>query len=325
MLLSSHMSGYMIISGVAPARPKCIALVYIKLMVVVNQAAFHCLLHWHKSNVSKCNNLYTDLQALVDANQHKTGIAFLCICTGDPNKEDFIANCTALEKMENCLGTKLGYLTTSVGTNMTTSQSDSLVSQVPMLGLPESYNRVVFYFLGHGNDDSLQFADGFVERQHIISTFQLISPTNENLFKIFIFDSCRMVDVTTCEAIQESSDYRALTGESWEAIGRYPESVNTLVINATTCNSRAYYSAIDGCGLLTNFFTELAPTRNESLRDLLAVIRQKIARKTQMDTLNTTQILVYEDKVMGFINLLAESQGTGIYSYIVSNLVLYSL
>ena len=296
-----------------------------KLMVVVNQAAFHCLLHWHKNDVSKCNNLYTDLQALVDANQHKAGIAFLCVSTGDPRSGDFIANSTALEKMEDCLGTKLGYLTISVGTNMTTSQFGSLVSQVTMLKLPESYNRVMFYFFGHGNDDSLQFADGAIERQHIISKFQLISPTNENLFKIFIFDSCRMVNVTMCEAIQESSGCKALAGEAWEAIGQYPESVNTLVINATTCNSKAYYRDIDGCGLLTKFFTELAPTRNESLRDLLAVMRQKIAHETQMDTLNTTQILVYEDRVMGIINLLAESQGTGIYSCIISNLVLYSL
>ena len=252
-------------------------------------------------------NLYTDIQVLVNANPHKAGIAILCV------SGNFIPNCTALEKMEDCLGMKLGYLTISVGTNITTSQVDSLISQLAMLKLPESYNRVIFYFFGHGNDDALQFADGTIERQYIISKFQLISPTNANLFKIFMFDSCRMVDVTTCEAIQESSGYKALAGdhESWEAKGQYPESVNTLVINATTCNSKAYYRDRDGCGLLTKYFTELAPTRNESLRDLLAVIRQKIADETQKETLKTTQILVYEDKVMGFINLLAESQGTG--------------
>ena len=262
-------------------------------------------------------NFYTDIQVLVNANPHKAGIAILCV------SGDFIPNCTALEKMEDCLGTKFGYLTISVGTNITTSQVDSLISQLAMLKLPESHNRVIFYFFGHGSDDSLQFADGTIERQYIISKFQLISPTNANLFKIFIFDSCRMVNGTTCEAIQESSDcktsssYRVLAGESWKAKGQYPESVNTLVINATTCNSKAYYRDIDGCGLLTKFFTELAPTRNESLRDLLAVIRQKIAHETQMETLTTTQILVYEDKVMGIINLLAESQGTGTWLLIL--------
>ena len=260
-------------------------------------------------------NPYTDIQALANANPHKAGIAFLCVSTGDPCSRDFIANCTALEKMEDCLGTKLGYLTISVGTNMTTSQLDSLISQLAMLKLPEKYKRVIAYFFGHGNDDSLQFADGFVEREHIISKFQLISPTNANVFNIFIFDSCRMVNGTTCKGIQESSDCKALAGESWEAKGQYPESVNTLVINATTCNNKAYYRESDGCGFLTKFFTELAPTRNESLRDLLAVIRQKIAHETQMETLKTIQILVYEDKVMGIINLLAESQGTGIRRY----------
>ena len=260
-------------------------------------------------------NLYTDIQVLVNANPHKAGIAILCV------SGNFITNCTASEKMKDCLGTKLGYLTISVGTNITTNQLDSLISQLAMLKLPESYNRVIFYFFGHGSDESLQFADGTIERQYIISKFQLISSTNVNLFKIFIFDSCRMVNGTTCEGIQESSDcktsssYRVLAGESWKAKGQYPESVNTLVINATTCNNKAYYRDIDGCGLLTKYFTELAPTRNESLRDLLAVIRQKIAHETQMEMLKTTQILVYEDKVMGIINLLAESQGTGEYLY----------
>ena len=244
-------------------------------------------------------------------NPHKAGIAFLCVSTDDPRSENFIANCTALEKMNNCLGTKLGYLTISAGTNMTTNQLESIIGQLTLLDLPESYERVVFYYFGHGSDDSLKFTDGFIERQYIISKFQLIGPTNENLFRIFIFDSCRMVNITTCEAVQESSSCRALAGEPWEAKGKYPESVNTLVINATTCNSKAYYRESDGYGLLTQFFTELAPTRNESLRDLLAVVRQMIAHEMQLETLKTTQILVYEDKIMGIINLLAESRGTG--------------
>ena len=256
-----------------------------------------------------CTNFYSDIQALVDANPHKVGIAILCV------SGNFVPICTALERMDDCLGMKLGYLPISVGTNMTTSQLDLLISQLTTLKLPESYNRIIAYFFGHGNDDSLQFADEFVERQYIISKFQLISPTNENLYKIFIFDSCRMANATTCDAIKESSDYKALAGEPWKSKGQYPESVDTLVINATTYNSKAYYRESDGCGLLTKFFTELAPTRNESLRDLLAVIRQKIAHETQLETSKTTQILVYEDKVMGIINLLAESQGTGIYSY----------
>ena len=71
----------------------------------------------------------------------------MCVSTGDPQSEDFIANCTALEKMEDCLGMKLGYLTISVGTNMATNQLDSLISQLPMLNLPrvivESYSTTL--------------------------------------------------------------------------------------------------------------------------------------------------------------------------------------
>ena len=59
--------------------------------------------------------------------------------------------------------------------------------------------------------------------------------------------------------------------------------------------------------LMTYHLTELASTRNESLSDLLVAVRKRMAKETQ----NITQILVYEDKLMGTVNLLAESQGTG--------------
>ena len=243
---------------------------------------------------------------LVKGNPGRSGIAFLCVSTGSPGEKDFIANCTAMEKMKVCLGEKLGYLPIPVGMNMTTHQLDILIGKIEKLKLPESYCRVIFYFFGHGNDDFVKLADDFVERQHIISKFQFICPPNSNVFKIFIFDSCRKTKPLTCEAVQESDDKKAaLSGESWKVRGQYPESTNTLVINATDCNSKAYYHEANGCGLMTRFFAELAPTRNESLRDLLAAVRQEIAAHME------TQILVYEDKLMGTVNLLAESQGTG--------------
>ena len=247
----------------------------------------------------------------MQANPGKFGIAFLCVSTGSPGTDEYIANCTALEKMKECLGEKLGYLTFDVGTNITTSQMDSIISQVETLKLPPSYQRVIFYFFGHGNDESVKLADGYYPRQHIISKFQLICPSESDVFKIFIFDSCRMVNgtATTCEAVQESNEQRALTGgEAWKTRGQYPESTNTLVINATDLDSKAYYLTTNGCGLMTQFFTELAPTRNESFRDLLVAVRKEIAEQT------TAQILVYEDKLMGTVNLLAESQGTGKYN-----------
>ena len=214
-----------------------------------------------------------------------------------------------MERMKDCLGEKLGYLTIDVGMNITTGQLDSLIDQVKQLKLPESYQRVIVYFFGHGNDNSVKLADGYVERKHIISKFQLICPPESDVFKIFIFDSCRMVKAITCEAVQESIEQKALTGgEAWKSKGTYPESTNTLVINATDCNSKAYYRVKNGCGLMTQFFTELAPTRNVSFHDLLVAMRQKIIAHTMSKRM---QILVYEDKLMGTVNLLAESQGTG--------------
>ena len=191
--------------------------------------------------------------------------------------------------------------------NVNTFQLDSLVSQIENVSLPESYCRVLFYFFGHGNEESVKLADEYVERQYIISKLQVLSPPDSNIYTIFVFDSCRKVDEPTCVALQESSYFKALAGEAWKSKGQYPDSSNTLVINATNFNCKAYYRVTDGCGLMTYHLTELASTRNESLSDLLVAVRKRMAKETQ----NITQILVYEDKLMGTVNLLAESQGTG--------------
>ena len=191
--------------------------------------------------------LYTDVQDLVKVNSHKSGIAFLCVTTY-PGTDDFIENCTAMMKMQDCFCEKLGYLTISVGMNVNTFQLDSLVSQIENVSLPESYCRVLFYFFGHGNEESVKLADEYVERQYIISKLQVLSPPDSNIYTIFVFDSCRKVDEPTCVALQESSYFKALAGEAWKSKGQYPDSSNTLVINATNFNCKAYYRVTDGCG-----------------------------------------------------------------------------
>ena len=239
----------------------------------------------------------------MNANTGKRGLAFLCVCTGYKDSKDYIENCIAMKEMQDCLEKKLGYVTVPLGTNVTTYQLDSLLNQFGKFKLPESFDRVVFYFFGHGNDLLVKFANTFVERKYIISKFQSICPPKSNVYKIFIFDSCRKVNGVTTVAVEETCQKQSL--EQWQSEGQYPESTNTLVINSTDYNHKAYYTC--GCGLMTKFFTELAPTRNESLRDLLAAVRQKIFSVLP----NGNQVLVYEDKLMGKCNLLAESQGEG--------------
>ena len=218
-----------------------------------------------------------------------------------------------MTKMQVCFEEKLGYLTIPVGMNVTPHQLDLIIAQVEKLELPETYRRSLFYFFGHGNEKSVKFADGYVERQYIISKFQAICPQDsDKVFKIFIFDSCRTGNYITCHAQQETGE---LSGDKvWKQTGQYPASSNTLVINATQAHCKAFYLVENGCGLMTRFFTELAPTRNESLYDLLVAVRQEIVAyqlKKSSDDPEHTQVLVYEDNLMGVVHLLAESRGTG--------------
>ena len=255
----------------------------------------------------------TDIVKLIKDNPQKKMIAFLCVCTGDRDKENYIEKCTAMEKMRDCFETKLGYLTIPVGENVTTTQLDDLINQIKVIGtnfIPNLFTRVLFYFFGHGTEDSIQLADGFYRRDVIIKSFQSICPqdtADHDIYKIFIFDCCRVVINTTTEAVQVSEEQRSLGGDEppWTVRSKYPASTNTLVINATDCNCKAYYKVTNGCGLMTYFFSQLAPKRNESLGDLLVAVRREIVIQC-----SSGQMLVYEDKLMGTCNLLAESCGT---------------
>ena len=254
----------------------------------------------------------TDISKVVNTNADKSGVAFLCVCTSSPKAKNFIKDCTVMERMQECLDTKLGYLTIPLGTNVSSSQFDAFIAHIEALTLPASYNRVIFYFFGHGNDNLVMLSDQPVERKFIISKLQKICSPESDVYKILIFDSCRIENDVTTKPVQESGEQKPLYGDGppWRAEGNYPALTNTLVINATDCNSLAYYKVMNGCGLMTHYFAELAPKLNESLRDLLAAIRQEVIAMT---TSEMTQVLVYEDKLIGKCNLLAESRGTGKY------------
>lgn len=253
--------------------------------------------------------MYLDIPKILNACSNKEGLAFLSGCSGTPGTEDYIENCTAIERMKYCLETQLGYVTVVVGENVTRSNLISLLRQVEKLSLPINFNRVFFYFFGHGTKETIQVADGCINRSEIISGFQSICPPERDVFRIFMFDCCRVRDTTTPK-------YR----NPWSSGGEYPDSTNTLVIYATEKDFKAYYGVTNGCGLMTYFFTELAPTMNDSIRELLAAIRveiRSVARKNLV-----TQVLVYEDKLMGKCNLLAESHGEGRCFNITKHLVL---
>ena len=248
----------------------------------------------------------------------KEGIAFICVSTGHPDSKDYIADCIAGDKMVECLGTKLGYHTIHVK-NMTSGDLDNLLGQIERRTLPASYHRAIFYFFGHGNATSVRMADGaYIERSHIAKTFHSICPPDSDVTKTIIFESCRLEGGVTCKAVQEMSIKPLPGGVCSEVGGSYPALKNTLIIDATNFDNEAHYK--NGCGLFTRHFTELAPTLNVSLYELLVEVRKAVIEETPPGRVNREQLLDFRDMLISSVCLLAESQGTGELIKIISGI-----
>lgn len=250
----------------------------------------------------------------------KAGIAFICVSTGYPNPDnkDYIANCSAGDKMVECLGTKLGYHIDRVGTNwnMTTEDLDDFLTKIEKTKLPKSYRRAIFYFFGHGNASHVKTANGEYKRHDIVSRFQSICPPDSDVFKTIIFECCReKIDPypINCKPQQETPLRRALAfyhdGSKHE--GPYPMAKNLLVIDATNFNNKAHYFEKSGHGVFTKHFTRLAPTENVSFDDLLVKVRAEAVAETSSELAPEEQLVDFKHLLMGSIYLLAESQGTG--------------
>ena len=265
------------------------------------------------------------MQDQLNRNTHKAGLCVICSCNR-PRYAEPIENCTAPEKMNTCFGLKLGYSTIEVEPNLSKQTLFRLLRDLSGLKIPKSCGkdfRLLFYFFGHGNEREICLADCNVERSQIISELQRMDPV---LFKIVLFDSCRSEndeEVNEVEPIQET--VACLPGKSqWENEDHYPyaKCVNTLVIHSTDYRCKAYYIDGDkdpemkGCGLVTHYFTTLAPQLNEPLSAVLAEVRKKVDTFIRERAIHQTnsyppQVLIYEDRLMGNVNLLAESKGTG--------------
>ena len=216
-------------------------------------------------------------------------------------------------RIRECFEDKLGYLVIpvgQVGTPITSTVLDKVLQEFSDVQLPESYQRVFFYYFGHGNEDLIVLDDKIVECNYIIhKIYKSTSQQNDtsehttcnDMFYIFLFDSCRTSNnLTTFERQWKSMDL-----------------VNTFVIKAADYGSQAYFAndpskQVQGCGLVTLYLTELAPMLNMSLNDLLKNVRVKVHKYVQEHPhCEHPQVLVFEDRLMGHVNLLAESAGSG--------------
>ena len=269
------------------------------------------------------------IQEQVDRYPHKRGLCILCACTNAWCAKECIEPSDAVERMRKCFDNELGYLVIQVGSKITSENLDEVLQELSEVRLPCSYCRFFFYYFGHGTEESLCLADRDVERKYIIGRLQSMCPSHPvELFKIFLFDSCRTIYPLTTQAIQVSErsvagELGGGGGETWQNRWNYPSSSNTLVINATDFSCKAYYindAQVRGCGLVTLYFTDLAAVMNASLSEVLTEVRKKVVTymKSHPDDVQrytghqyVPQVLVYEDRLMGRVNLLAESIGKG--------------
>lgn len=230
--------------------------------------------------------------------------------------------------MVKCFGTELGYVTHEVGPNMSSHDLNNLLQALSELIIPDNCSkdfRFLLSFFGHGNEEEICLSDGNVKRSSIIIELQKMSRA---LFKIILFDSCRTGSspVKMSTPIQETQMLGDMPAgkTQWESKSYYPHAdcVNTLVIYATDFKCKAYYTIVDGCGLVTHFLTKLASSLNKSLPVVLENVRKEVDETIKACGVEIIflagnsppyQVLIYEDRLMGDVNFLAESKGNGNY------------
>ena len=278
------------------------------------------------------------LQDLLNHSTEKAGLCVICCCTS-PRNGKRIVNCTAPQRMAKCFGEDLGF-SIVLKTDISIEEMKTLLKDFENLKIPNSFSenfRFIFYYFGHGNEDEICLTDGNFGRQDIIKGLQKI---NQSLCKVVIFDSCRnrraninpvsddqdgfeldIQPVQETEWCEENSEtVTGRLGSRWKKCGAYPETINTLIIYSTDERSEAYYETgnqlegMRGCGLMTFYFTELAPAMNEPLSVVLTEVRAKVDEHIKDHVPhNPPQVLVFEHRLMKNINLLAESRGKGIH------------
>ena len=251
--------------------------------------------------------------------------------------------------MNKCLGEDLGFSVIEVNTDLSTETMIRLLYDFGRLQVPkycEEHFRFFFYFFGHGSSTEICLTNGNLERSTIVNEVQKV---NKSLCKIVLFDSCRVeeeksleegpyqynlepnvdkpIEATEGGSLSDVFSSLHIGGPEWEAKEKYPNSINTLVIYATEDRGKAYYPdndrfpAMKGCGLVTYFFTELAPALNQPLSVLLTEVRQKVDQfikdNCSLGSRVNPQVLVFEHRLMKNVNLLAESKGKGTFKYFI--------
>ena len=279
------------------------------------------------------------MQCKLDQDGNKAGLCIVSSCT-KPQDGELIQCSTSPQKMALCFEEKLGYSLYEVK-DLSILHLEKLLNDLGNIQIPSTCNkgfRFFFFFFGHGTANEICLSDGNIEKSVIISQLQKI---HKDKFKIVFFDSCQTVPQDESSSVPDSvpslCDLEVTMEKPIQVVGSLPghsqcvdvmqlpfaNRANTLVICTTDFRGSAYYCVADrvdhpemkGSGLATYFFTLLAPTINQPLSAVLAEVRKEVdaflKKESCKDPTLMPQLLVYDHRLMGSVNLLAESKGTG--------------
>ena len=172
----------------------------------------------------------------------------------------------------------LGYLFAEVTTSDITQQElKSFLKDFARTTFPASYRWILFYYFGHGNEESIHLSNGDMKRVEII--ISLKSMRQKELTKIVWFECCRLANSDHSPSSRVSED-----------ICRAPAKQNQK-----------------SCGILTKYFTEIVTKLNAPLCVVMGKVNEAIYKTYKKEEIH---IPTCEDHVIGVIYLLADSTGS---------------
>lgn len=234
-------------------------------------------------------------QDLVSQYPNKSGICIAVCCT-KPLHGPEIQESKSLDCMKKCIEDDLGYVFATPNPNSDTQELRTILRSIKSTRFPESYRWILFYFFGHGNEESIRLRDGDVKRSEIIEELKGIH--QDDLAKIVWFECCRLVT-----NVSQSQGTRGCE-----------DTDNFLIINATAFNHRAFYIEND-CRILTKYFTEKVTQLNAPLCVVMGEVRKAIHKDCPNYEVQIPggekkiHMPNCEDHVIGSINFLAHSTG----------------
>lgn len=191
---------------------------------------------------------------LNDLSEHRLGLIILIACNDGPlsGQKPLVGVEKGADTMEDAFR-KLGYATLRLPTNVNSKRVMATIKAASEYkDYPRSYQRIFFYFTGHGISNAMCTPDGIIPHDKIVKPFE--SEHLRDIPKVFIFDCCR--------------DFN-------EDLPTSPASVNTMIIYSTMCGGQAY-APHNESGIMTRELAELFLTERKPITEIVADLSKKV-------------------------------------------------